>query len=371
LEELTKVCLGSGDTLSFQDSLLQHPSTELADERIEEVPRGLAKLQKTFEAFLPRVTDHDLDGIPRQFSMVDPGDIQPGSVLTEQIHRKFMEFHPNPPLSSQSGKTLVPIVEDLGGDSSAFHITSVDVIGSPRLTGLIRTMGAIESEDLPVLDLRSETTQDADESKFIGSSPGNGMLDSEGENPLPHLPQSSLSASWDLNPARVAQVFEVLETWTQPCLHHKDYAFPALRSRTYDFTTLQSPNASMQVKRSESECDGKLKALGNLQPTEIISLADDVGGIAQDHYNLNDFITAEVWFRRAVLVKAKMAWYEPEQTMWACVRILDCMLRQDQYEQVQKLHQDLHPALETILGSEHPVTIGSVELKASLLGAID
>lgn len=287
----------------------------------------MIKLQKTFEAFLPRVTDHDLDGTPRQFSMVDPGDIQPESELPESIQRKFMEYHPNLPLSSQSGKTLVPIVEDLGGCPSAFHISSVDVIGSPRLTGLIRTLGSIESEDLPVLDLRSQATQDADESKLADSSPGNRTLDSEGESPLPHLPQSSLSASGNLNPARVAQVFEVLETWTQPCLHHKDYAFPTLRSRTYEFTILQSPNASMQVKRSESECDGKLKELGNLKPTEIISLADDVGGIAQDHYNLNDFITAEVWFRRAVLVKAKMAWYEPGQTMWACVRILDCMLR--------------------------------------------
>jgi tetratricopeptide (TPR) repeat protein len=46
------------------------------------------------------------------------------------------------------------------------------------------------------------------------------------------------------------------------------------------------------------------------------------------------------------------------------------MLRQDRYREVQHLHLGFHATLGKKLGSEHPVTVGSLELKATLLGVL-
>jgi hypothetical protein len=73
---------------------------------------------------------------------------------------------------------------------------------------------------------------------------------------------------------------------------------------------------------SVSEWRSKSKELEHLAPKGIITLTSNLGGIAQDHYNLNDFVGAEVWFRRTILVKGKITWYKPEQTLWPAFEYL-------------------------------------------------
>jgi tetratricopeptide (TPR) repeat protein len=245
-----------------------------------------------------------------------------------------------------------------------FDWTSVDVIGSPRLTRLTGLYTFECCEGIPDLILSPDIPP---ETRIEEVSPYDGaVVAGKEEHSLGSEPCVVKSPA----PTKAPQIFEILEAWTQPWLHYKNYAFPASPSRTYDLSALGLVKGPLQLQMSASECKDKLKRIKHLKPASVITLVNSVGGLAQDHYNLNDFVGAEVWFRRCINARMSTMWYKPAQTLWACIRVLDCMLRQDRYEEVKTLHLGLHTKLEKILNREHPIIAGSLELRASLLGAL-
>jgi tetratricopeptide (TPR) repeat protein len=118
---------------------------------------------------------------------------------------------------------------------------------------------------------------------------------------------------------------------------------------------------------SESECLIKFRKLRQLQDVEISDLANQMGTIACDLYDSGDYSAAESWYRRIVTAKQRIKWHKPEQTLWACVQIPNCVLHQGRYSEVQQLHKDLHTKIERILDSDHPILILSQLLKGHIL----
>jgi tetratricopeptide (TPR) repeat protein len=112
----------------------------------------------------------------------------------------------------------------------------------------------------------------------------------------------------------------------------------------------------------------KLQRLKHMQDTEIIHLVEAMGARAEEFFDQKSYDTAETWFRRVVRAKSFVKWYKPHQTLWACLRVAECLQYQDRFREAQQLQQDLHSTIERIFSADHDVFVKSMELNAQILG---
>jgi tetratricopeptide (TPR) repeat protein len=168
-------------------------------------------------------------------------------------------------------------------------------------------------------------------------------------------------------PANTSRIVKLLEAWTQLSLRFEISPFTTSSNSGFYCRRYFSSDTSLS-KMSDSECLIKFRKLRQLQDVEISNLVDQMGTITGDLYNSRDCATAESWYRRIVTAKQRIKWHKPEQTLFACVQIPDCVIIQGRYSEVQQLHKELHTNIEQILGSERPISILSRILKGHILG---
>jgi tetratricopeptide (TPR) repeat protein len=259
------------------------------------------------------------------------------------------------------------VVSNLRNEQYSFNWSCVDVVGSPRLTRLIGALTIEEyglSDDISSLDLASNSLQEVNISGIDLMDLCTGS-DCDVDEEAPSTNVSRLARI--TTPANPSRIVKLLEAWTQPSLQFELYPFPTSSSKSrYDVPQYFSSHISLP-RMSKSECLIKFRKLRQLKDVEISNLIDRMGIIASDLYNSRDYATAETWYRRIVTAKQRIKWHKPEQTLWACVHIPDCVLRQGRYSEVQQLHKDLHTKIEQILGSEHPISIWSRRSKGLIL----
>jgi tetratricopeptide (TPR) repeat protein len=295
-------------------------------------------------------------------------------VLLEGTNEAAKEPKPVEMSSKENLMTVEAPVQDLEVVSTirnkqhSFNWSCVDVVGSPGLTRLIGALTIEEyglSDDIPSLDLASNSVEDANISRMDLMELCTGS-DWHADEEDPSTDVSSLARI--AAPAKASPIVKLLEAWTQQSLQFELYPFPTTSNSpsNFDFSRLFSSQTPI-TKISESECLRKFQKLRQLQDVEISNLVDRMGTIAQKRYNSRDYATAESWYRRIVTAKQRIKCHKPEQTLWACVHIPDCVLREGQCREAQQLHKDLDTRIEQILGSEHPISIWSRRLKGDIL----
>ncbi|KUJ06781.1 uncharacterized protein LY89DRAFT_396785 [Mollisia scopiformis] len=260
------------------------------------------------------------------------------------------------------------LIDDLEVVSSAhsehypFGQGCIDVIGSPRLTGLFGLLTIEEFGGIPDLDLSSNNFEGVNMSDVDLMDLCNGSDSDVGEV----LPENDSRLVNFTSPAKTSRLDKLLETWTQSGLQFELYPFPESSNRSFD-TRYFTSNTSALPKMSESECLTKFRKLRHLAVVEVSNLAGRMMTIAKGLYMSRDFASAERWYRRIVTAKQKIRWHKPEETLQACLAVLSCLRHQGRYSESQQLHNDLHAKIEVILGNDHRISIRSQELKAEIL----
>jgi tetratricopeptide (TPR) repeat protein len=294
-------------------------------------------------------------------------------VLPEGTNEVAKEPTPEDISDNENRKAVETPVEDLEfvsnfrNEGYSFDWSCVDVVGSPRLTRLIGALTIEEyglSDGIPSLDLASDGLEEVNISGIDLMDLCTGSdCDVDEEDPSTNVSRLDRITT----PANPSRIVKLLEAWTQPSLQFELYPFPTSSSKSYfDFRQFFSSHISLP-KMSELECLIKFRKLRQLKDVEISNFVDRMGIIATGLYSSGDYAAAETWYRRIVTAKQRIKWHKPEQTLWACVHIPDCVLRQGRYSEVQQLHKDLHTKIEQILGSEHPISIWSQRLKGNTL----
>lgn len=264
------------------------------------------------------------------------------------------------------------IVRPLDHKKYEFDLNSIDVVGSPRLTRLFGFLTIEECDDIPDLDLAGDNLE-------TGEIWSQDLLDvcsrsdrrGEEEDAL----GNELSTSTSVIPGtmKTFRIIKTLETWTKKWFQYEVYPFPTSQGRArfaYDFSAMYSSSGSFHPRMSKSQCREKLRTLKKLEHIEIIHLLNAIIDVADELYQDNHYVEAEIWFRRVVTTKQVsqlIAWYKPQQTLWACVQIVHCMQIRGRVREAYELHNDFHDKIERTLGADHDVTCFSRELKCSLL----
>jgi tetratricopeptide (TPR) repeat protein len=292
-------------------------------------------------------------------------------VLPEAIEETARKPTPEETSSNENQIVFAVPVEDpevvsrLRNEHS-FDWRCVDVVGSPGLTRLVGALTIEEyglSDDIPNLDLASNSLGDVD---IAGMDLMDLCSDWDVDEEDPPANESHLVKSKGLTDT--SRLIKLLQTWTQSSLQFELFPFPTSSNTIFDPSRIFFSNNSSFSNMSESECLIKFRKLRQLQDEEISNLVNRMGVIASDLFNARAYATAEIWYRRTVAAKQKIKWHKPEQTLWACVQIPECVRLQGRYDEVeQQLHQDLHAKIERILGSDHPISVYSRLLKGETL----
>jgi tetratricopeptide (TPR) repeat protein len=251
-------------------------------------------------------------------------------------------------------------------NDNSFDWNSVDVIGSPGLTKLIGAL-TIKECDIPLLDLASDNL-------CIDDISGSNLMDlysrcdsAQEENVISRRHSWLTRLSTSMKTSQTSGDFEKLLHFG---LQFELYPFPTSSRQSYVVRRRFFSSGSLKSKMSESECKIKLQKLKHMQDTEIIHLVEAMGARAEKLYYQARYDTAETWFRRVVRAKKLVNWYKPDQTLWACLHVADCLQFQSRYKEAQQLQQGLHGTIERICRADHDVSVKSVELNAEILGLL-
>lgn len=250
-----------------------------------------------------------------------------------------------------------------GCASSGSIWEAVNIVGSPRLTGLFGALSLYESEpfslECPVTTGVFDLETELNEMERSQDSTAQGK--NNGTSPSTALARLDFSSG--------EPKFLFMPTWiTQdgPSIGLSPFPTPSAKSTSpnYDFS---SPDKLTQI--SEAECIAKMRILSKITPGEIFDLADSMESIATYHYFLRDFQSALLWYRRIIrLKKQKRArQLKPIETIHAWLSVINCLRAQGAYGEAQNIHRGLHEKILVLFPDDEIVT-RSRDTQAWLLG---
>jgi Tetratricopeptide repeat len=244
---------------------------------------------------------------------------------------------------------------------NAFDWDSVDVIGSPGLTKLIGAL-TIEECDIPALDLDIDMPEVEDISK-------KDLLDlCRSDDSAEEERNAPTSQPWSTRFSILMKPSHMFEKCTQHIWQYELYPFPTSPSPSPSHAgEIFCCGISVRPKMSDLECRRKLQNLNHLTDAEVIHLVHAMEAEADHLWFRGYYGGAETWFRRVVTAKQKVKWYKPQQTLSACLQVIDCLLRQDRCKEAQQLHEDFHVKIERLLGVDHEICLRSRDIMAILL----
>jgi tetratricopeptide (TPR) repeat protein len=237
---------------------------------------------------------------------------------------------------------------------------AVDVVGSPRLTGLIGALTLEMCGGFADLDLSAPYCgEDEDKCDLLDTDEGDGIAVSC----TTRAPQTSLTTRPGFSfhiPAFSTQ----FSTGCHPrMLGPLDSLcpFPKVGQRRrlpqYPRTDHLVDESSLEVE--ELRCRMKLKELNNMTPSRIVDLVESIRSIAQRHYELGHFRLAETWWRRAITESLGVSGYQPAKLLYACLWVVENIRCQGRFFEALNLHRDLHQKIMKLVGLEHELAIFS------------
>ena len=250
---------------------------------------------------------------------------------------------------------------DCGGFFSIWE--TVNIVGSPLLTGLFGALSLYECEPFS-LDC-SNTTGPCDvqaEMDEIERSLDSKALEEDKGS-------STLGTIVRLDSSIPRPKTSFVPTWTfqdGPSIGLSPFPTPTARSNSaiYDFA---SPDKLLQL--SEAECMAKMPEWRKMTPAGILDLAHRMWRIAHNYYQLHDFQSALIWYRRIIrLKKHKCArQLRPIDTVYACLNVIECLRHRGTYAEAETLHRGVHKKILALFPNDE-VAIMSRVTQAFLLG---
>ncbi|KAH8765260.1 hypothetical protein F5882DRAFT_383150 [Hyaloscypha sp. PMI_1271] len=242
---------------------------------------------------------------------------------------------------------------------------AVDVVGSPRLTGLIGALTLELCSDFAELDLSAPYSgEDEDKCDLLGIDESVGIAVScttRAPQTLPttrpgfsfHIPAFSTQFPTGCHPRMLGPLDELCP-------------FPKVGQRRrlsrHPRTDHLADEFSLEVE--ELRCRTKLKELNNMTPSRIIDLVESMRSVAQKHYELCHFQLSETWWRRVITCSLGIPGYQPAKLLFACLWVVYILLLQGRIFEAMNLHRDLHQKITKLVGPEHELAIFSKGLLA-------
>jgi tetratricopeptide (TPR) repeat protein len=239
----------------------------------------------------------------------------------------------------------------------------IDVIGSPGLTGLIGALTLDLCQDIPNFDLSAPSSGDLEgEFDSRNAELDSGTIVSEEDDNLQNSPPSA-----PVDITALLTSFSRRSRYRIPTPFDELYPFPQVAPKSVVSLELRTDHlmCSYALTEQEIKCRRKFKALNNMAPQEIMDLVKDMRSIACRHYDLSNYHCAEVWWRRVVTSSLKIPWHQPLQILRVCLWIIQSLRLQCKYTSARSLHQDLHPKIMKLVGSDHDLAIFSRQTLAS------
>jgi hypothetical protein len=245
---------------------------------------------------------------------------------------------------------------------------AVDVVGSPRLTGLIGALTLELCNGFADLDLSAPYSgEDEDKCDLLDTDEGVGITVSfttRAPQTSPtttrpgfsfHIPTFSTQFSTGRHPQMLGPLDELCP-------------FPKVGQRR---RLPQHPRSDHLVNESSLEieelrCRTKLKKLNNMMPSRRIDLIDSIRSIAQRHYELGHFRLAETWWRRVITGSLGIPGYQPAKLLYACLWVAENLRCQGRVFEALNLHRDLHQKIIKLVGQEHELAMFSKSLLTDL-----
>jgi tetratricopeptide (TPR) repeat protein len=237
---------------------------------------------------------------------------------------------------------------------------AVDVIGSPRLTGLIGALTLELCNGFADLDLSAPYPgEDEDKCDLLGTDESVGIAVScttRAPQTLPttrpgfsfHIPAFSTQFPKGCHPRMVGPLDEL-------------YPFPKVGQRRRLSKHPRSDHLvdKFSLEGEELRCRTKLKELNNMTPSRIIDLVESMRSVAQRYYELECWRLAETWWRRVITCSLGIPGYQPAKLLYACLWVIESIRLQGRIFEAMNLHRDLHQKILQLVSSENELAIFS------------
>ncbi|PMD53854.1 uncharacterized protein K444DRAFT_131084 [Hyaloscypha bicolor E] len=245
---------------------------------------------------------------------------------------------------------------------------AVDVVGSPRLTGLIGALTLELCGGFADLDLSAPYSgEDEDKCDLLDTDEGDGIAVScttRAPQTSPtttrpgfsfHIPALSTQFSTGCHPRMLGPLDELCP-------------FPKVGQRRRLSRHPRSDHLvdEFSLEVEELRCRMKLKELNNMTPSRIADLVESMRSVAQRHYELDHYRLAESWWRRVITCSLAIPGYQPAKLLYACLWVVENLLCQGRVFKALSLHRDLHQKITKLVGPEHELAIFSKSLLANL-----
>jgi tetratricopeptide (TPR) repeat protein len=268
-----------------------------------------------------------------------PNILEPEELLAETLPQQECDI-------DQDGSSNIP----------SFDWSWVDVGRSPG--GISRLIGAYtleECRDTPFLNLKGgsadlgqslscdpiDLCESGDTDRFRDQSRTDPTLDLVGQLVAKNERCASVSTvSQDSN-----RVYEESRACSLPRLESGISPFPQ-QTRTKWGGTVYYGSPILP----EFEC---MKILKSKTPTETPNLMKSMWYIARKCYRTGQYIAAESWYRRIVTIRQHNLWFQPRETIQACLWVIRSITTQGKYLEALQLQEKLH---DKVLRQFNPAT---------------
>jgi hypothetical protein len=251
----------------------------------------------------------------------------------------------------------------------------VDVIGSPGLTGLIGALTVDCCDFIPDLDLAAANSEDvADACECMPPNKDCIAVASKKARNQPYLFEKTSSSVY----------FSISNLPTCILSNERQYRIPSpfdelrpfpksVPRRTSVFSEdLKTDHllSTSSLKMKELECRKKFKVLKTMERSAMIDLVNDMRSIAWRHYELDQYLQSEGWWRRIITVSLKIPGYGPFNILRACLWVVKNLQLQSRLKEALRLHYAVHSKITNIVGPDHQVAMLSKEVLGQIQQAL-
>jgi tetratricopeptide (TPR) repeat protein len=244
----------------------------------------------------------------------------------------------------------------------------VDIVGSPDLTRLIGALTIDLCEEIPGLDLSTESSEESqDACKLMNPYKGcSSTITYKAQGQLSPLKTTPPSVPFSI---AAFSIYSSKQSWHRmPGPLDEFYLFP---SPTQSKRLLETPRtdhlvSGYSLNMKELECRTRVKALKSMNRSEIIKLVNEMRSIAWRYYEIERFGSAETWWRRVVTSCMEIPGYEPIKVLQACLYVVNNARLQGRYEEALGLFQPIYQKTMTLIGPDHELAMLSKFILAGL-----
>ncbi|KAH8769288.1 hypothetical protein BGZ57DRAFT_466020 [Hyaloscypha finlandica] len=244
---------------------------------------------------------------------------------------------------------------------------AVDVVGSPRLTGLIGALTLELCSDFAELDLSAPYSgEDEDKYELLDTGKIDGIAVSCKTRP----PQTSPTTTHPGFSFPIPAFSTQFSTGCHPrMLGPLDELCPfpkvGQRRRLSRYPRSDHLVDEFSLEVEELRCRTKLKELNNMTPSRIVNLVESMRSIAQRYYELDYNRLAETWWRRVITCSLGIPGYQPAKLLYACLWVVESLRLRGRIFEAMNLHRDLHQKILKLVGPENELAIFSKRILIS------